>query len=107
MEQRPTTADDVARHLEGIPNEVRRQDAERLVALMTEVTGEAPFLWDASILGFGTRHYRYATGREGDTVAVGFAARAAELVIYLTVPLDYADDLLPRLGKHRLGKGCL
>jgi hypothetical protein len=106
VEQARATPEELDRHFAGIPHEVRRQDAQRLAAIMADVTGETPAL-DRGILAFGNRHYRYASGREGDTAAVGFAARAANLVLYLTVPLDYADDLFERLGRHRLGKGCV
>ena len=107
MEPTATTNEDLERFFEAIPNETRRADAKRLAALMTDVTGERPALWGRSIVGFGTHHYRYATGREGDTVRVGFAPRAANLVLYLTIPLDYAADVFERLGPHRKGKGCV
>jgi hypothetical protein len=95
------------RVLDAIPDPARRADAKRLAELMAEVTAQPAALWGGSILGFGSRHDRYDSGREGDTVAVGFAARAANLVIYTTGPLDDDADLLERLGRHRAGKGCL
>jgi hypothetical protein len=90
-----------------IPDERRRDDARLLISLMSEVTGEEPALWRGSIIGFGTYHYRYASGREGDTVAVGFAPRKAQSVVYVTGYLDGYEDLLERLGTHTRGKGCL
>jgi hypothetical protein len=94
--------------------ERRRADARRLLALMRDVTGEEPELWPGGIIGFGAYHYRYATGREGDTVKVGFAPRASALVLYGLIRrygLDAADlehpDLFERLGKYTTGKGCL
>lgn len=99
-------SDDVDDLLAGLSPR-RRADAEALRDLMTEVTGSAPTLQHGSILGFGVRHYVYESGREGDTVRVGFAARRSSLVLYLTGYLeDYADQL-DRLGPHRRGKGCL
>ncbi|MBU4213165.1 MAG: DUF1801 domain-containing protein [Actinobacteria bacterium] len=106
----PTAPDphaDVAAFIATVPDQVRRADAERLVVLMREATGEAPQLWGSSIIGFGTTHYRYATGREGDTVAVGFAPRARASVLYLCGQLDQYAELLAHLGPHRRGKGCL
>lgn len=111
MAHRPnkTTATDgdVGAFLGTIDDEQRRGDAHLLVDLMREVTGEPPTLWGTSIIGFGTRHYRYASGREGDTAAVGFSPRKAQSVLYLTGELDQYDDLLARLGQHTTGKGCL
>ncbi|WP_432563549.1 DUF1801 domain-containing protein [Kineococcus sp. SYSU DK003] len=97
----------VADVLAAVADEHRRADAEALVALLSAATGLPPVSWGSSIIGFGSRHYRYESGREGDTAAVGFAARKDALVLYLTGgPGDYAD-LLEVLGPHRLGKGCL
>lgn len=93
-------------HLAALPD-ARRPDALALVALMTECTATAPRLWPGSIVGFGTLHYRYASGREGDTMRVGFAARSAGLVLHVTGYLDDYADLLERLGPYRAGKGCL
>ncbi len=91
---------------------VRRVDADRLVALMSAATGEPPVLWGSSIIGFGSYHYRYPTGYEGDNSLVGFSPRKSEFSIYL-MGSDFPDsaprtaELLGRLGKHRMGKACL
>lgn len=92
----------------------RRADARRLVDIMRDVTGEEPVVWPGGIIGFGTYHYRYATGREGDTVKVGVAPRASALVLYGLIRrygMDAEDlenrDLFERLGKYTTGKGCL
>ncbi|MCG2799255.1 MAG: DUF1801 domain-containing protein, partial [Cellulomonas sp.] len=98
---------DVQAFVAAVRDPSRRADAERLVGLMQEATGVAPQLWGSSIIGFGTHHYRYATGREGDTVAVGFAPRKAASTLYLCGYLDGYTDLLARLGPHSRGKGCL
>ena len=84
----------------------QRKDAEELVAIMREVTGEPPRMWGSSIVGFGTCHYVYESGREGDMCVVGFAARKPSLVLYVG---DVVQDrsLLSRLGKHKTGKSCL
>lgn len=109
MADNKTTATDgdVDKFLDTITDDQRRDDARLLVGLMREVTGEPPVLWGTAIIGFGSRHYRYESGREGDTVAVGFSPRKAQSVLYLTgAPEDYAD-LLSRLGPHTTGKSCL
>ncbi|MBM7775424.1 hypothetical protein JOD54_005628 [Actinokineospora baliensis] len=102
----PTTSD-VPTFLTTITDDQRRADAELLVALMSEVTGHPAVLWGTAIIGFGSRHYRYDSGREGDTVAVGFSPRKAQTVLYLTGELEDYSDLLASLGKHTTGKSCL
>lgn len=103
---RPTGAD-VAGFVAAVADERRRRDAEALVELMSEVTGQPPVLWGTSIVGFGSRHYRYPSGREGDTAAVGFSPRSARTVLYLTGGVEDYADLLARLGPHRTGQSCL
>jgi hypothetical protein len=101
------TDGDVDAFVDAVADEQRRTDARLLVDLMRDVTGQAAVLWGTSIIGFGSLHYRYASGREGDTVAVGFSPRKAETVLYLTGGLDEYQDLLLQLGKHKVGKSCL
>jgi hypothetical protein len=98
----------VPEFLSSVENPQRRADADTLIELMTEVTGEPPVLWGASIVGFGTFHYRYASGREGDAPLAGFAPRKQDLVVYLVDGYEerYAG-LMERLGPHRTGKACL
>ena len=100
-------ADDVEVFLSTIGDEQRQRDARLLVRLMGEVTGEPPAMWGGGIVGFGSRHYRYESGREGDVAAIGFAPRKAQTVLYLTGYLQTYADLLERLGPHAHGKGCL
>jgi len=101
------TDGDVGAFLDAIPDEQRRRDARLLVDLIGEVTGERPVMWGTSIVGFGSRHYRYESGREGDVAAVGFSPRKAQTVMYLTGGVDEYEDLLTRVGPHQTGKGCL
>jgi hypothetical protein len=101
------TDGDVGAFVTAIADEQRRGDAQLLVDLMREVTGQPPVLWGTSIIGFGSQHYRYPSGREGDTVAVGFSPRKAQTVLYLTGGMDLYEDLLTQLGQHTTGKGCL
>lgn len=102
------TETDVAEHLAGIQNAQRRADAQALCTLLTTWTGEPPVMWGPSIVGFGSYHFRYASGREGDWMKVGFAARKQGLVLYLA---GFDDDQITRrlaeLGPHSIGKGCL
>ena len=93
--------------IDRISDPQRREDARLLCALMMEATGESPVLWGPSIIGFGTYHYRYESGREGDAPAAGFSPRARELVVYLSAHSDRTAALLDRLGKHKVGKSCL
>jgi len=98
---------DVDEFLAGIENERRRADAIRLREIMEEVSGEPAVLWEYGILGVGHYHYRYESGHEGDAGAFGFAPRKANLVIYVVGGLEGHEDVLARLGKHKIGKSCL
>lgn len=85
-----------------------RADEGRVLAdLFTRASGEKPVMWGPSIIGFGTYHYRYESGHEGDSPRVGFSPRKAKLVCYLKLDSVGAAPLLARLGKHGTGKGCL
>ena len=98
----------VAGFLAAVPDEQRRQDARRLCAMMREITGEPPTMWGTSIIGFGTYHYRYASGHEGDAPLASFSPRRQHLAIYLVGEFgDRYQPLLARLGPHKTGKGCL
>lgn len=95
---------DVAAFLAAVEPPERREDGITLAALMQAVSGQPPRLWGPSIIGFGSYHYRYDSGREGDASRIAFSPRKAELVLYLSGISD--EDCVP-LGKHRRGKGCL
>lgn len=94
-------------HIAAIANEQQRNDAQALVALMRRVTGKEPRMWGPSIVGFGSYHYRYASGHEGDSALAAFAVRGSELVVYIAADFEGRDALLARLGKHRTGKVCV
>jgi hypothetical protein len=96
-----------ARHIAAIANEEQRNDAQRLVALMRRVTKQEPTMWGPSIVGFGSYHYEYASGREGDAALAGFAVRGRELVVYIAPDFEDRDVLLTELGPHKTGKVCL
>ena len=97
----------VESHIAAIANEEQRNDVQTLVALMRRVVKQEPKMWGPSIVGFGSYHYKYASGREGDSALTGFAVRGSELVVYTAEDFEGRDDLLARLGKHRTGTVCL
>ncbi len=85
---------------------VRRADAQVLRQLMERATGERATMWGPSIIGFGSYHYRYASGHEGDAPRVGFSPRSANLVLYVGGFAEY-EALLAKLGQHKTSKVCL
>ncbi|MFE3291994.1 DUF1801 domain-containing protein [Rhodococcus sp. NPDC059234] len=101
------TGDSVDGFLAALADDTKRADSERLIEMMRAATGEPPILWGSSIIGFGNRHYRYASGHEGNTALIGFSPRAAAVTLYLSLNFEDHSDALARLGKHRLGRGCL
>ena len=101
------TPKDVQEFIDSISDEKRRDDSFALLKIMQEATGMAPVMWGTAIVGFGSLHYKYESGREGDTMVVGFSPRKAALVLYSVVAYDQEDNLLTKLGPHTVGKGCL
>ena len=89
-----------------VKSEVKRRDSEELVAMMQDITGEAPKMWGPTIIGFGSYHYVYESGHEGDMCLTGFSPRSSALVLYLG-PGIHDAKLSAKLGKHKVGKGCL
>jgi hypothetical protein len=95
-------------YLDGIENDERRKDCKDLAALMKRVTGSSPKMWGPSIVGFGSRHFKYDSGHEGDICAVGFSSRKGDITVYMASGyLAGAKDLLSKLGKHKAAKACL
>ena len=93
--------------LEGVAHPVRRADGKALREMMERVTGEKATMWGPSIIGFGSYHYRYASGHEGEAARIGFSPRDRELVLYLACGAPRAPALMERLGKHRTSVACL
>ncbi len=85
----------------------KRQDCFTLLELMQDATGAEPIMWGDSIIGFGSYHYKYASGREGDWFLVGFSPRKQNLTLYIMSGFGQYDELMSALGKHRTGKSCL
>lgn len=102
----PTTVP-VNEFLASVEHSGRRADGFELLELMGSITGQEAVMWGPGIVGFGSYHYRYASGREGDAAAVGFSPRKTNLALYgLTYGPD-AERLLPALGRHKTGVACL
>jgi hypothetical protein len=97
----------VESYLAAIENEARRADCETLLKLMSKVSKEKPVMWGPSIVGFGSYHYKYDSGREGDMCITGFSSRKAEISVYLTADFPARDSLLAKLGKHKMAVACL
>lgn len=93
--------------LDEIEDESIRKDCMALVALMRAVTKTEPRMWGASMVGFGTYHYKYPSGHEGDCFLTGFAPRKRELTLYVMAGFDRFPELMAKLGKHKTGKSCL
>lgn len=98
---------DVVQFLNEIENEQRKKDCFALLKLMEEVTGEPPAMWGDSMVGFGSYHYKYKTGREGDWFPVGFSPRKQNLTIYILAGFKPFEDILINLGKYKTSSSCL
>lgn len=101
------TALSVSSFLEALTDETKREDSLALIELMQNLTGFAPKMWGASIVGFGSYHYQYESGHEGEAPLVAFSPRAAAFSIYLSDDFEGKEALFSKLGKHTVGKGCL
>ena len=97
----------VAAFINALTDPTKRADAKALVKLMQRVAGEKPKMWGPTIIGFGSCHYRYDSGREGDMPLVGFSPRKAAIVLYNMTGFSESEALIARLGKHSTGKSCL
>jgi hypothetical protein len=106
LKTKPTDAS-VEAYLNCVEPEKKRQDSFAVLELMREVTGEEPKMWGSSIIGFGSYHYKYASGREADWMLVGFAPRKQALTLYIMSGFEGYDELMADLGKHKTGKSCL
>ncbi|HLX84548.1 MAG TPA: DUF1801 domain-containing protein [Terriglobales bacterium] len=101
------TTSSPAAYIAGLTDPTRRSDAKLLVQLMRRASGEKPVMWGPAIIGFGSCHYKYDSGREGDMPLIGFSPRKAASVLYGLLGPSDAAVLLAKLGKHSTGKGCL
>ena len=96
-------------YIAAIQDDVRRAECKSLAVMMKRVTTCSPKMWGPSIVGFDSYHYQYASGHEGDACVVGFSSGKAHISIYLVSGYESAQtqELLSRLGKHKIGKACL
>ena len=93
--------------LNGVEDDQKRRDSFYLLELMQKITGETPKMWGGSIVGFGSYHFKYASGREGDWFLTGFSPRKQSMTLYIMSGFDQYDDLMSKLGKHKTGVSCL
>ena len=93
--------------LDSVEHPQRKADGFELLRIMREITNEEPVMWGPSIVGFGSYHYKYESGREGDMPVTGFAPRKQSLSLYIMSGFDEYENLLEKLGKHKVGKSCL
>ena len=109
MAENKTVANDgdVDAFIEAIEDESKRIDARSIMEIMKEITGEKPTMWGTSIVGFGSYHYVYASGRKGDFMMTGFSPRKRNLSIYVMPGFSEYGGLLEKLGRHKLGRSCL
>lgn len=99
--------DSVTAFLESVTDERKKADCYAILKLMEELSGEKAKMWGESIIGFGSYHYKYESGREGDFMRIGFAPRKQNISLYLIAGANRDQELLQKLGKHKTGKSCL
>jgi len=97
----------VSDFLNALDNEQKKQDAFRLVEILKDLTGCDPYMWGGSIVGFGSYHYKYDSGHEGDAPVLGFSPRKAEFSLYIYAQGSGSESLLEKLGKFKMGKACI
>ena len=97
----------VADFLMTIKDEKRRKDFSAIMNLITEHTGLEPKMWGTAIVGFGSYHYKYESGREGDAPLTGIASRANAITLYVASNFDKREELLAKFGKYKTEKGCI
>jgi Domain of unknown function (DU1801) len=93
--------------IDAIEDDARRDDCRTLVRIMKQAVGVAPAMWGPSIVGFGSYHYKYESGREGDWFLAGFSPRKQNLTLYIMAGFERYETLMAKLGRHTTGKSCL
>lgn len=101
------TENSVTDFINTVDSEAKRNDAFELVKIMTETTGLKPKMWGSSIIGFGSYHYKYATGHKGDAPLAAFSPRKAATTVYFYLPEEQREELFSKLGKHKVSKACI
>jgi hypothetical protein len=100
------TNSSVAAYVSGIADEKRRNDCAALIELFTKQSGYPAKMWGTGIVGFGTYHYKYESGHEGDAPLAGLASRSNAIVLYLSLGFEHSDELLKKFGKYKRSKAC-
>ena len=93
--------------LNNVDHKTRREDGFTLLKMMEDITSEEAVMWGTSIIGFGSYHYKYESGREGDMPLIGFSPRKQSMTVYIMPGFDEYEAMLAALGKHKIGKSCL
>jgi hypothetical protein len=101
------TTKSVTDFIDALKDETKRTDSFRLLAIIKKQTGLKPRMWGPSIVGFGSYHYKYESGREGDSPLVAFSPRASAIALYLSGNFARRQELLQNFGKHKTDKGCI
>jgi len=101
------TKNSVTDFINSIPDETKKTDCFALIQIMKEQSGFDPILWGPSIVGFGSYHYKYESGREGDAPLVAFSPRKSEISLYLSSSFENREELLLKFGKHKSAKACI
>ncbi len=90
-----------------VEDDTQRADSRVIIDIMRKITGEPPVMWGPSIIGFGQYHYKYASGHEGDACRIGFSPRKGQMSLYFMPGVGRFKEYLAKLGKHKMGVGCL
>lgn len=101
------TASSVTDFINKVADETKRKDCFRIVEIIEKQTGLKAKMWGPAIVGFGSYHYKYTSGHEGDAPLAGFSPRTTAIVLYLASSFQQKEDLLKKFGKHKTGKGCI
>ncbi len=101
------TDENVTKFLNTVADETKRKDCFEIIEMMRQITNLPPKMWGPSIIGFGSYHYKYESGHEGDMCIIGFSPRKQNITLYVKATAEGTNALLEKLGKHKTGKGCL
>lgn len=109
MAQNKTTETEksVTEFIDNITDDTKRNDCFELIKIVKKLTKLEPKMWGPSIVGFGSHHYKYESGREGDSANFAFSPRASSIALYLSANFDNRTELLKQFGKHKADKGCV
>lgn len=103
---KPTSAD-VQNFIDSLESERQRDDSREIIKIMKKASGFEPVMWGGTMIGFGSYHYKYASGHEGDSFLVGFSPRKGKISLYVMGAIMHSHDILKNFGKHKAAKGCV